>query len=191
MTKLLTSPWMTLPVSAIVYLAATVAFWKTPALPHHAPAGPSVNLNGASWEFHNPEADQLITELKEEKKSLDKRKQDLDELAARLKTEQEEVNSARQAVALLQTNFDKTVLHVQEDEGANLKKLAKVYSAMSPDSAAAILSGMDDTTVAKILVFMKEGETAGILEAISKKGDVDAKRAAALSDRLRLASTRN
>ena len=30
MTKLLTSSWMTLPVSVVVYLAATLFFWKTP-----------------------------------------------------------------------------------------------------------------------------------------------------------------
>jgi len=191
MIKLLTSTWMTLPVSAIVYLTATVAFWKTPPAPHREAPVSSRNVSGASWEFHNPEADQLISELRDEKKGLDKRKQDLEELATRLKTEQEEINAARQAVQLLQTNFDKSVLRVQEDETGNLKKLAKVYSAMAPDSAAAIFAGMDDTTVAKILAFMKDTETAGILESISKKSDADAKRVAALSERLRQASLRN
>ena len=42
------------------------------------------------------------------------------------------------------------------------------------------------------MVFMKEPETtAGILEVMAKKGGADAKRAAALSERLRLASFRS
>ena len=65
MTRFLTSPWMTLPVSAILYFAVTVLSWKTPALPEHSSEGK--HGKGASWEFKNPEADQLIAELKEEK----------------------------------------------------------------------------------------------------------------------------
>jgi flagellar motility protein MotE (MotC chaperone) len=192
MIKLLTSNWTTLSVSAIVYLGATAAFWKTPAPASPAQtAAAATNPHAASWEFHNPEADQLSSELHEEKKGLDKRRQDLDELAARLEAEQNEVTAARQEVVLLQTNFDKSVLRVTEDETANLKKLAKVYSAMAPESAAAIFADMDDVAVSKIIVFMKDADTAGILEALSKKGDAEARRAAALSERLRVASVGN
>jgi flagellar motility protein MotE (MotC chaperone) len=188
MIKLLTSNWMTLTVSAIVYLAATVAFWKNPTITHRAAVSDSANVHGPSWDFHNPEADQLISELHEEKSGLDKRKQDLDELASRLEAEQSEINTARQAVQLLQTNFDSSVLRVQQDETVNLKKLAKVYAGMAPESAAAIFANMDDPTVARILVFMKDTETAAILESLAKQGDTQVKRAAALSDRLRVAS---
>jgi flagellar motility protein MotE (MotC chaperone) len=91
----------------------------------------------------------------------------------------------------LQSDFDKGVLRVREEESANLKKLAKVYAAMSPDSAAAIFGELDDTAVVKIMVFMKDGETAAILESLAKKGQPQAKRAAELSERLRLATYRN
>ena len=192
MSKLLTSNWMILVVSAVVYLGATFAFWKTPARVVRARTeAAATNPHAPSWEFHNPEADQLISELQAEKKDLDKRRQDLDELAARLEAERTEVTGARQEVELLQTNFDKSVLRVKEDETANLKKLAKVYSAMAPESAAAIFADMDDVAVSKIIVFMKDADTAGILEALSKKGDAEAKRAAALSERLRVASVGN
>lgn len=190
MTKLLASNWITLPVGVIIYLTATVAFWKTPTLSPRARTASIAVGHGASWEFKNPEADQLVAELKEEKRSLDRRQATLNDLAARLEKEQAEVNDARQSVQLLQTNFDKSVLRVQESETANLKKLAKVYAAMTPESAAAIFADLDDVSVAKIMVFMKEADTAGILEALSKKGDAEAKRAANLSERLRLASSR-
>lgn len=188
MIKLLTSNWMTLPVSAIIYLAATVAFWKSPVLTPHSTGGNVANTAGPSWDYHNPEADQLISELHDEKVALDKRKQQLDDLEARLTSEKGDIAAARQSVELLQSNFDQTILNVQQSETGNLKKLAKIYADMTPDNAAAVFANMDDPTVAKILVFMKEPETAGILESLAKQGDAQSKRAAALSERLRLAS---
>jgi len=50
---------------------------------------------------------------------------------------------------------------------------------------------LDDVSVAKIMVYMKDGDTAGIFEAMAKKSALDAKRAASLSERLRLSSFRN
>lgn len=189
MTKFLTSPWMTLPVSAILYFTVTIFSWKTPSLPSMIHEGS--HGKGASWEFKNPEADQLIAELKEEKKVLDKRQQSLNELALRLEAERSEINTVTQSVHHMQLEFDQNVLHVREEETANLKKLAKVYANMTPDSAASVLGEMDDPAIAKIVVFMKDTEMAAIFEAWSKKGQAESKRAAALSERLRLASYRN
>jgi flagellar motility protein MotE (MotC chaperone) len=62
---------------------------------------------------------------------------------------------------------------------------------MDPANAAKIMTEMDDTGVIKIMVFMKDTETASIWEAMAKTGQAQAKRAALLSDRLRLASFRN
>jgi flagellar motility protein MotE (MotC chaperone) len=194
MIKLLVSPWATALVSVLVYAGATVAFWKTPAPPPPAPAasGAAVEkLNGPSWDFINPEADQLIAELKAEKKSLAKKEQDLNDLTARLESERSELNLVTQSVRQLQVDFDQNVLRISEEETANLKKLAKVYADMEPASAANILEEMDDTSIIKIMVFMKDVETAAIWEAIAKKGQPQAKRAALLSDRLRLAAFRN
>ncbi len=189
MTKLLTSSWMTVVISALLYLGSTVLFWKTPTIPPVAEAAISETVGtGPSWEFRNPEADQLIAELKVEKQSLDKKEQQLNELAVRLQAERAELNQATQSVHQLQADFDQNVTRVREEETANLKKLAKVYSAMSADAAANILGDLDDTTVVKIMVFMKDADTAAIFESMAKKGKADAKRAADLSERLRLAT---
>ena len=71
MIKILTSTWMTALIGAVIYLLATVAFWKTPLPPpKHAALGGSagfIGQTGPSWNFQNPEADQLILELKAEK----------------------------------------------------------------------------------------------------------------------------
>ena len=193
MMKILQSTWMTVVISAVVYFGATLAFWKTPVRARTTAADAGVNLTkfGPSWDFVNPEADQLMAELKTEKAALTKKEQDLGDLGTRLQSERSELDAAAQNVKKLQADFDQNVTRIKEEEIANLKKLAKVYAAMSPDSAANIFAELDDTAIVKIMVFMKDGETAGILESLAKKGQTDAKRAANISERLRLSSYRN
>lgn len=198
MTKLFTPTWMTLPVCIVVYAASTFLFWKAPKVaprPVAAAAAPAAAAaaahNNDITKYQNPEADQLLAELKEEKKRLDDREQQLNELSARLDTERGEMSNAAVSVQVLQADFDKNVLRIKEEETANLKKLAKVYSAMTPESAAAILADLDDTQVAKILVFMKDDDAAAVLSALAKKNDAATKRAADLSERLRVAAFRN
>lgn len=189
MTKLLTSPWTAVPAGVVIYLISTVLFWKTPVPAVHANRASSPGRSEFS-PYQSPEADQLVAELKEEKKNLDGREQQLNELASRLEAERGEISNATQSVQQLQAEFDKNVMRIKEEEVANLKKLAKMYSSMTPDGAAVILAELDDTSVSKIMVFMKEPDAAAILESFSKKGDAEAKRAAALSERLRVAAFR-
>ena len=194
MIKLLTSNWMAALLGSLVYLGSTVAFWKAPVIPHSGPsvagADSTASNIGASWEFVNPEADQLMAELQVQKKSLEKKEQQLSDLALRLEAERTELNQATQSVHQLQLDFDKNVVRIQEEETANLKKLAKVYADMAPESAAVVFTQMDDPSVIKIMVFMKDIETAAILESMAKTGTTEAKRVAALSESLRLTAYR-
>jgi flagellar motility protein MotE (MotC chaperone) len=161
-------------------------FWKTP----HPPALNSDRdvavVTGPSWDFSSPEADRLMAELRSEKGSLALRKQQLDELASRLGMEREELAAATAAVRKLQDEFDKSVTRVQEEEVPNLKKLAKVYSGMTPDATATVLSRLDNAVVVKIMLYMKESETGTILEVMAKKGPAEARKAADISEHLRL-----
>lgn len=195
MIKLLLSPMGTAVVSVLVYAGATFAFWKTPAIPPPAPvvdpvAEAKAAARGPSWNFINPEADQLIVELQEEKKAMAKREQELNDLQARLQSEQSELSLVTQSVRQLQMDFDQNVLQISSEETVNLKKLAKVYSDMEPASAAKILEEMTDDSIIKIMVFMKDIETASIFEALAKQGQPESKRAAMLSERLRLATVK-
>jgi flagellar motility protein MotE (MotC chaperone) len=182
---------MTAPVGAIVYLVSTLLVWKTPPPPPPPKTTEAPVLTGASWEFANPEADQLIAELKNQKEALEARQRQLDEWAARIESERTELNQVTQTVWQLQMDFDQAVVRVNAEETANLKKLAKVYAGMTPDTAATVMGQMDDVVVVKIMMFMKETETAAILETLAKQGTADAKRAAALSERLRLSTSHN
>lgn len=137
------------------------------------------------WDTHNPEVDQLVEDLKREKADLEKREELLRGLETRLASERAELNTITQRVHQLQVEFDQHVVRVKEEESTNLKKLARMYAAMSPEGAAVILKELEDQSIVKIFMFMKDTESAPLLEALALGGDLEAKRAAAISEQLR------
>lgn len=186
MISILQSGWFCALAGSIAYLATTAAL-LTPgklSIARQAPVYRSGN-GGIAWEFFNPEVDQLIGELKQQKQALATREQQLNELAARLQAERSEINQVTQNVHQLQRDLNKVILHIRDEEMANLKKLGKMYSIMSPEGAASLIRQMDDDQAVKILVFMKEPEAAAILENLALAGDTEAKRAVTLSERLK------
>jgi flagellar motility protein MotE (MotC chaperone) len=64
-----------------------------------------------------------------------------------------------------------------------------MYATMEPPGAARILREIDDAVIVKILTLMKEPETAAILEAFSRTGDPETKRAAAIAETLRIVAS--
>jgi flagellar motility protein MotE (MotC chaperone) len=184
--KFLTSPWFSAPVGAIVYLASTFLFWKTPALPPPVKTDDQPVLSGPSWEFSNPEADQLIAQLRDEKKAMDAREQKLQEWQQSLDAQKLQLNMITQAVWQLQTDFDRSVVRVSEEETTNLKRLAKIYADMKPADVATIMGPLDDVVIVKTMLFMKENESAAILEIFAKGGPEQAKRASQIAEHVRL-----
>jgi flagellar protein FlbB len=141
------------------------------------------------WQRHDPEVDQLLLEVKSEKELLTKRAAELKELEARLAAERAELNQVTQRVAQVQQEFDQSVVRIKEEETPNLKKLAKLYMSMSPEGASAIFRELDDQVVVKLLAFMKEDQSAPLLEAMARQGEEQAKRAASLAEALRKTTT--
>ena len=185
--KTLQSPWVAGLLGLLLYAAATTAMlWRRPAPVPMQPAAGAPSEPGPSWTFQNEEIDQLVTELKKEKESMAVRAKRLDGLEARLLSERLEINQVTQHVHQLQVEFDLNVVRARDEEKVNLKKLAKMYAAMTPEGSAAIFKQLDDISIVKIMMFMKEAETAPILELMAKQGEPQAKRAAAISERLRL-----
>ena len=129
---------------------------------------------------------QLLAEIKNEREALRVRASQLDDLETRLQAERKEIYAVTQAVYQVRADLDKVVTRVSEEEAVNLKKLAKVYTTMSPEGAARILKEMDDDQVVKILTLMRGAEPAPILENLGQGSKEDARRAAMLSNRLRL-----
>lgn len=136
------------------------------------------------WKNHNPEVDQLLQEVRKEKEAVAKREAELRELAARLQAERAEINTVTQRVAQLQAEFDQNVIRVKEEEVPALKKMAKLYTSMSPEAALAIFRDMDDPSLIKLFKTMKETETAPFLDAMAKEGDAGSKRVAFITESL-------
>jgi flagellar motility protein MotE (MotC chaperone) len=60
-----------------------------------------------------------------------------------------------------------------------------VLAGMSPDAAAALINEMTDDEAVRILYTMKPGEASAVIEAFSKLGKTEARRAAALTEKIR------
>jgi flagellar motility protein MotE (MotC chaperone) len=196
--KFLTSSWMVIVLGSLLYLGTTAAVLmknKSALVPPPAAEKPDkaaeIQVRGPSWDFFNPDLDQMIGELKTRKEELDEREKHLKEFAARLQSERQEITQITQQVHQMQAELDQAVIHIKEEEQANLKKMAKTYATMTPEAAANILRGLSDITLVKVLVFMKEAESAPILEELTRKGEAEAKRVALVYERLRLTQSRN
>jgi flagellar motility protein MotE (MotC chaperone) len=185
MLKLLQSSATSMAIGGIVFLLTIASLLQKPLAAANKPQADEEAPHVDFWERHNPEVDQLIQELQKEKKDLTKREAELRELETRLQAERSEINQVTQRVAQLQIEFDQNVTRIKEDEMPNLKKLARMYSSMSPAGVSAILKELDDQTVVKILTLMKEEESAPLLDAMAREGDAQTKRAANISEALR------
>ena len=192
MLKKLNSPWIGSIIGLVAFMGVTAATWNSAtrsimAARAAAAATNEVKHGDTPWSFDTVEIDSLVKELREEREMLNKREKDLNELADRIRSERQELTQLTQAMHRMQKDFDQSVSRVSEEETANLKKLAKTYSGMEADETSKIFKQMDDSSIVKIMVFMKEAETAPILSSLARGGEADAKRAADLTDKLRVA----
>jgi flagellar motility protein MotE (MotC chaperone) len=192
MARLLQAPWFIALAGCLLYLATTAAllhpeqFAAAAAAAAPAHAIKSEAGDAPSWKFRNPEFEQWIDELKREKESLAIREQQLHELQTRLEAERAEILTVTQAVYQLQSEFDGNIVRIKAQEVDNLKRQTKVISGMSPEGAVAMLNEMPDNDLVKVLFTLKPDSVSEILDAFSKMGKTEAKRAAALSERLRV-----
>lgn len=193
MIRILQSSWVAALIGGVLYLATTAALLspaKFPAPVRAAEKTVTTALMAApddepSWRFHNPEFTQWVEEIKRERDALNIREQQLNELQTRLEAERQEILTVTQTVHQLQADFDNNVVRLKEQEMDNLKRQAKVISAMSPEGAAAMINEMPDDEVVRLLFTMKTDEASLILDTLSKMGRPEAKRAATVTERMR------
>jgi flagellar motility protein MotE (MotC chaperone) len=141
------------------------------------------------WDFWTLEIDNLASELRAQRAALDQRQEALRQQEARLGAEAAELAQLRLELEALRTTITTRIVQIQQDEEKNLKNLALTYSALSPRAALAILNQLDEQTTVKILFLMKPEVTAALFEQMGQAALNDpatARRAAVLSDRLRL-----
>ena len=185
MIRILQSSWLTALLGCLLYLGTTLALIRPEkfAAARLIPAELSAD-DDPSWKFKNPEIDQWVAQMKDEKEALATREQQLKEWQTRLEAERQEISTVTQTVANLQADFDKNVIRFRAQESDNIKHQAKLMAAMSPAGAAALFTEMKDDAVVRILFTMKTDEASSILETMSKLGKAEAQRAGALTAQL-------
>jgi flagellar motility protein MotE (MotC chaperone) len=142
-----------------------------------------------SWKFYSLEMDNLVEEMRKRNESLKEREEKLEALAKRIEAERAELAAVTQSVARIREDIDRRIIRIQEDEAANVKRLAKSYAGMEPASVAKILGELDEKLAVKILSQMKDDQNGAILDALAKTDAQGAKLAASLSDKIRLVPT--
>ena len=185
--RVLQAPWLTALIGGILYLATTFLVLSPAKFAgFRPPSAEGISAdNDPSWKFHNPEFNQWVAQIKEEKESLAMRQQQLNELATRLNSEKQEIMSVTQTVYQLQAQFDQNVIRFKTQEVDNAKRQAKVVADMSPDGAAKMLGEMSDGEALRILFELKNDQSAAILDVMSQAGTAQAARAAMLTAQLR------
>lgn len=146
-------------------------------------------LRKKGWDFWTIEIENLSSELQDERAKLKAQAEKLDQRQATIVAEEKELAKARADLDAMQRQISDRVIEISNDEMANLKKLAQNFSNLTPRAAVAIIREMPDNTAVKILSLLKPDVVGPIFEEMSKGADADgplAKRAAVLSDKLRL-----
>jgi len=186
MIRILQSSWLTALLGCLLYLGTTLALIQPDkfAAAHLVPSDHSA-ADDPSWKFKNPEIDQWIAQMKDEKEALALREQQLNEWQSRLDAERQEIASVTQAVAQVQADFDKNVIRFRAQETDNVKRQAKLVAAMTPAAAVAMFNEMADDDVVRILFTMKTDEASAILDTMGKLGKPEAQRVAILTGRMR------
>jgi flagellar motility protein MotE (MotC chaperone) len=187
MNKLLQSPATVLLLGGILFFGA---MFGAVSLTHFGSAHETEQAvtsaaDDPSWKFHNPEMEQWIAQIKDERDALAVREQQLKEWAAQLTAQGKELTTVTRAMSNMQVEFDKRVVLFTDAEKENAKKQVKVIAGMSADGAAAMLGEMPDNEVAKLLFAMKNDLAGSILDAMSRLGPAPTKRAALLAKKMK------
>lgn len=141
------------------------------------------------WGFASEYITQLERELHERIMMLDAREEELNAYEARLGADRAEIEEIKTQVERMREHLLEGVVKLETDEVENLKRLAKVYATLTPDATVNIFRDLDDSTVVKILFFMKSDTVGAVLqEMATANGGIaeQVRRAAKISDMLRL-----
>lgn len=186
MTRLLQSGWFVALLGCALYLATTVFVLSPSKFAGAKFIKPDYSAeDDPSWRFRNPEFDDWVAQIQDEKQKLALREEQLNQWQTRLTTELQEISTVTQTVDQLQSQFDNDVVRFTAQQEDNVKRQAKLISAMSPDDAVAMMDQMPDGDVVRILFTMKADQASAILDAFTKMGPAQARRAALITESLR------
>lgn len=192
MSGMISKPWF-LAVLAIVCTVGTQFVALKLSWEELFPPSPEVLLlkrdapSPLKWSFSSEEIGRMKKELDRRLEAQAKKEKRLAEYEARLIADKAEIEDIKNSVDLMRQTLLADVVKLEATEIQNLKALSKTYSSIESESAVNIFAELDDSTVTKILFFMKSDVQAAILQQMAgTRGSELVQRAARLSDMLRL-----
>ena len=148
---------------------------------------PGMSDNYVEWNFETVQLEDLRDELAKEREVIERERQELAALQAQVEQETAEMTELRDEIDELRESVQKEFTKIEVSEEANLKSLAKVYSAMKPQPIVKLFREMEEELVVKIMSVMQAETAAGILEEMTQDGNDRQviERAVQITDKLR------
>ncbi|MCH8473738.1 MAG: hypothetical protein LAT55_00740 [Opitutales bacterium] len=138
------------------------------------------------WNFEANKLEDLQLKLDARQADLDAREESLELLRAQIQTEHNELISLRESLDDMRRSMEQDFITIEEDERTNLRRLASIYSEVSPAAAVKVFNGLDDETIVKILSLMPTESSARVLGVMGDSNDQQIlERAARLTSDLR------
>ncbi|MFC1733628.1 MotE family protein [candidate division KSB1 bacterium] len=123
--------------------------------------------------------DTTLTPAGELELELLTRQREWETRSIRLDSVEQEINARMDSIQAIRQQVESQQAVLDEQEITNLDKLAKLYEAMRPAQASAILMQLNDQTIAEILYRMADRQAGRLMN------EIDPLRAADITTRLR------
>jgi hypothetical protein len=174
---------------AVRMLTYTLRAGHLPFKPAVEPPPPHPKLTNKGVDLfpngRSKAVDELIAALTAERELTAKKAAELTAREEELRIQSETVTRLTDELKDAQVRLDRKIVHVEDSERANLRRLADVCSKMDPAGASTFLQAMDKERAAAILSMVTERSAAAILDAAIAATDKGVDRAADWADIMR------
>lgn len=118
----------------------------------------------------------LLTEIRGRQAALDRREQELEEREQAVTEIERAIAEQLDELEELAGTVEERIAAWEEDNGDAVRKLAKIYAALQPARAAALLEELEVGLATQIVAKMKDKQSAAVLAKISEMRALDMSR---------------
>ncbi len=111
----------------------------------------------------------LLASLRDREVELDRRTRELDERERTLEQLEERVNGRLDEIRTIQRDVEARILEWEGQDDARIKRLAKVYESMPPDSVAPLLENLEIDLATSIVSRMKAKKSGAVLAVMERE----------------------
>lgn len=145
-----------------------------------AAGAPDAALGAATPAAEEPPLAPLLRSVQERVEELDRRERELAERDRALDELSGEARRVLDELTELHDAVEARIVAFETLRGDGIGKLAKVYAAMPPAQAAALLDRLDTEVATALIVRMKDRKSAAVLAAMSSERALRVTRSTAL-----------